>query len=237
MKAEARDIMTRAVPKIFLIGIVYILFSTVLSNLSVRLAGLDIAYGYLNEHLLLGERPALRLLFPHFSIIGAALLVVINFLMPILDVGFIGCCIKVSRAKKQISFGELFDGFNMFGKILLLSIIRGIFVTLWSLLLIIPGIVAQLRYSQAYYILLDDPKKGIMQCLRESKELMRGNKMDFFILGLSFLGWIILGGLVAVFMPIQIPVVAIWLTPYSGITNAIFYNYLIKYPRPMAEFE
>ena len=67
-----------------------------------------------------------------------------------------------------------------------------IFIMLWTILLIVPGIIATLRYSQAFYILADDPSKGVMQCLKESKEMMKGNKAKLFCLELSFIGWCLL---------------------------------------------
>ena len=59
---------------------------------------------------------------------------------------------------------------------------QSLFIFLWSLLLIVPGIIAAIRYSQAFFILADDPSKGIRQCMDESKAMMNGNKMKYFCL-------------------------------------------------------
>ncbi len=91
--------------------------------------------------------------------------------------------------------GYLFNGFGCYFKTLGLVIVMGLFIFLWSMLFIIPGIIAAIRYSQAYYILADDPKKGIMQCINESKALMATNKMKYFTLVLSFFGWAFLLGI------------------------------------------
>lgn len=80
-------------------------------------------------------------------------------------------------------------GFEKFLKTLGLSLYMAVFIFLWSLLFIIPGIIAAFRYSQAYYILADDPEKSISQCVNESKALMAGNKGKLFALNLSFIGW------------------------------------------------
>ena len=93
---------------------------------------------------------------------------------------------------RDINPGYVFNGFEYYLKTLGLMLVTGIFIVLWSLLLIVPGIIAALRYSQAFYILADDPGKGIMQCINESKARMQGNKAKFFCLTLSFIGWIIL---------------------------------------------
>lgn len=94
--------------------------------------------------------------------------------------------------KQKSDIGSVFCGFSYFFKTLLLNVLISIFVLLWACLLIVPGIIAALRYSQAFYILADDPSKDIMDCIRESKEMMKGNKGKLFCLQLSFIGWYLL---------------------------------------------
>jgi uncharacterized membrane protein len=86
----------------------------------------------------------------------------------------------------------VFSGFDQFGKAFVLNLLFGIFVFLWTLLFIIPGFIAAFRYSQAFYIMRDNPELSAMDCLRESKRIMIGNKAKLFILILSFIGWGIL---------------------------------------------
>ena len=96
----------------------------------------------------------------------------------------------VRESKSDI--GQVFSGFGYYFKTLLLFVLMSIFILLWTLLFIIPGIIAAFRYSQAFYILADDPSKDIMQCLKESKALMKGNKAKYLCLQLSFIGWYLL---------------------------------------------
>lgn len=107
--------------------------------------------------------------------------------------------------RQKFEYAQLFSGFENFVKALGLFFMIGLFFMLWSLLLIVPGIIALIRYSQAFYILADDPSKGVMQCINESKAMMRGNKAKYFCLNLSFIGWYFLSGLVAgiVTLPLQ----------------------------------
>ena len=84
---------------------------------------------------------------------------------------------------------DVFLGFERFGKALGLFLYRYLFIFLWTMLFIIPGIIAAIRYSQAFFVLADDPTKSVRQCMNESKAMMRGNKMKYFLLLLSFLGW------------------------------------------------
>lgn len=99
------------------------------------------------------------------------------------------------------------------------SFLTGLFVALWSLLLMIPGIVKACSYSQAMYILAEDPSIGPMEAIRRSKAIMEGHKMEYFKLLLSFFGWAILG-------TFTLGILYIWLTPYMSATFANYYRYL-----------
>ena len=90
---------------------------------------------------------------------------------------------------------DTFLGFERFGKAVGLLLFQSLFIFLWTLLFIVPGIIASIRYSQAFFILADDPTKGIRQCVNESKAMMKGNKAKYFCLSLSFIGWIILSSI------------------------------------------
>jgi Predicted integral membrane protein len=91
--------------------------------------------------------------------------------------------------KHAVEPADVFLGFERFGKALGLFLFQTLFIFLWTLLFIIPGIIASFRYSQAFFILADDPDKGIRQCMNESKAMMKGNKAKYFLLSLSFIGW------------------------------------------------
>ena len=156
----------------------------------------------------------------HYSVSGfaIALVVALRIMSYMVSVGFVIFALHISRDEKA-EFGNLFDGFGLFFRVLWLGILEGLLIFLWSLLLVVPGIVAAYRYRQALYLLLDHPERSAWQCLRESSALMSGHKWELFVLDLSFLGWAMLS---AMFAP-----VSIWLDPYRAITNAGFYNRLI----------
>ena len=113
-------------------------------------------------------------------------------------------------------FKDLFSHFNIFFKILCLYIVMGIVILLASLLLLIPGIIVALMYSQVFYILAEDPNKGIMECLKESSNLMYGYKWKFFVLELSFIGWWIVASL-------TLGIGGLWVEPYQKVTETNFY--------------
>lgn len=99
--------------------------------------------------------------------------------------------------RQHVDVADVFLGFENFGKALGLMLFQALFIFLWSLLFLIPGIIASIRYSQAFFILADDPTKSIRQCMNESKVMMKGNKSKYFCLSLSFIGWTLLAALPA----------------------------------------
>lgn len=119
--------------------------------------------------------------------------------------------------KSPLKVGRIFDGFEHFGKAVLLMLVASIFIMLWTFCFVIPGIIAAIRYSQSFYILANDPTKGIMQCIEESKWMMRGNKYKYFCLMISFLGWAILAA-------IPVGIGYLWLMPYVNMSQVAFYE-------------
>ena len=112
----------------------------------------------------------------------------------ILSVGVSWYFIKLFR-QRQGGLDDLKYGLGFAQKAIVMNIIIVIKIFLWSLLFIIPGIIAGFRYSMANYILADDPTKDPSQCIAESSMMMKGNKMAFFVLALSFIGWLILASI------------------------------------------
>ncbi|MBQ6448315.1 MAG: DUF975 family protein [Bacillus sp. (in: Bacteria)] len=105
-------------------------------------------------------------------------------------------------------------------KVIGASIMVGIFTFLWSLLLIIPGIIKGLAYSQTFMLLKDHPEYSIFEAITESRRRMHGYKWKYFLLNLSFIGWGIL-------CLISLGIGFLWLTPYVYASNATFYQNLI----------
>lgn len=86
----------------------------------------------------------------------------------------------------------LFSGFQRFVDALVLTLLISVFTVLWSLLFVVPGIIKAISYSQAYYILAEHPEMSGKEALDESIAMMDGHKMDYFVLMLSFIPWILL---------------------------------------------
>lgn len=93
---------------------------------------------------------------------------------------------------RDINYGRLFDGYKDFGRIFLAGILVMICEAIGFALLIVPGIIVSLLFSQTCFILKDDPQISATDAMKRSMEMMKGHKMELFILWLSFIGWVIL---------------------------------------------
>lgn len=130
--------------------------------------------------------------------------------------GFSGMALFVAR-KQEIRAENLFHGFRNFGSSFALYLLCSIFILLWSLLLIIPGIIKTFSYSMSYFILADNPDISANQARKYSMELMQGNKWRLFCLNFSFIGWILLSLL-------TFGILLFWVIPYMVTAEAEFYR-------------
>ena len=141
---------------------------------------------------------------------------------------------------KKTEITTLFEGFSYFGKAFVLLILMGVKIFLWTLLFIVPGIIATFRYSQAFYVLIDHPEYSANQCLKESSLMMKGNKWKLFCLELSFIGWIILasvpagiisamnlgisGGFGGIILAIIMAAPTLFVDAYLNVAATVFYE-------------
>lgn len=118
---------------------------------------------------------------------------------------------------KALDFNDLFSQFDRFGTGFAQDFLRTLYTFLWSLLLIVPGIIAALSYAMTPFILEEHPELTASEAIARSKTLMDGHKMDLFILNLTFLGWDILCALTA-------NIGNLFLNPYKNAAYAVFYR-------------
>lgn len=114
---------------------------------------------------------------------------------------------------------DAFCGFDDFWAAFKVNFLVGLFTYLWSLLFIIPGIIKSISYSMSMYILAENKGKPALECINESKAMTKGYKMDLFILGWSFIGWVLLGA-------VTFGIAFIWVVPYMEVTLINAYKYL-----------
>jgi len=176
---------------------------------------------------------------------GFALQALLGLMVRIVTVGSQWYWLRLSRGDVKRAMPTMFESFRFFSKVLLLIIVRGVFTLLWSLLFIVPGIIAYYRYSMAAYIMFDEPELSVMECIRKSKEIMRGNKLDLFTLELSFIGWFLLAVMLSAMIALANTTVTtiisgvvqycflIYLSAYMGIAEAAFYNAVTHRENPV----
>jgi uncharacterized membrane protein len=125
--------------------------------------------------------------------------------------------------EEQVSLSSLFVGYKKpwWAKSLLIPLLVGIYTILWTLLLIIPGIIKSYSYAMSYFVYRDNKEIGCDAAIEESMRLMEGHKMDLFILDLSFIGWLLLSIL-------TLGIGLLWLIPYVQSAHAHFYEDLIR---------
>ena len=122
-----------------------------------------------------------------------------------------------ARTGEQVRVDAVFDGFKEdFVGNFLLGFLMELFIMLWSLLFIIPGIVKSYAYAFAFHIKADHPDYDWKQCLSESERLTAGHKGELFLLDLSFIGWLFV-------CILTFGLGALWLSPYMQMTRTAYY--------------
>lgn len=121
--------------------------------------------------------------------------------------------------RQDFQIEEMFQGFNEFTRSLVAYLLIGLYVFLWSLLLIVPGIIAAISYSMTWFIMAEDRNIDAQEAMRKSKQMMEGHKTEFFMLMLSFIGWFLLSCFTA-------GLGFLLLSSYTTMASTIFYQRL-----------
>lgn len=141
------------------------------------------------------------------------------FVSNVFEVG--GCSFFIKNRSHRAEIGDILDGFKSghYGNIVLTMFLRGLYISLWTLLFIIPGIIKAYEYLMVPYIIAENPAMDRKEAFAISKRMMDGQKWSAFVLDLSFLGWDILSvftcGILTIF----------YVAPYQRATYAELYLY------------
>lgn len=137
-----------------------------------------------------------------------------------LQYGFEIAMLRFRRGREDSVNEMLAAGFKEdYGRVLGISLLRAVFICLWSLLLIIPGFIKLYAYAMTAYIAEDNPELGPKECLDQSQAMMQGHKMELFILDLSYIGWILLGF-------VSFGIGFLWISPWMEMAHIRFYEEL-----------
>lgn len=127
--------------------------------------------------------------------------------------------IYLNLRRGDTKVGDAFSGFGDFWAAFKVGFLTKLFIILWSLLLLIPGIIKMLAYSMSMYVLAENKGMAARECIDRSKKLTDGHKMDLFVLNLSFFGWLLL-------CCFTLGIALIYVLPYMEATFANAYRVL-----------
>lgn len=150
------------------------------------------------------------------AIAGLAVLLLIFVYLPI-NFGLLRTFLAFARDKRPLTIEGLFCAFNntYYWKAIGTGLLSGIYTFLWTLLLIVPGIIKGLSYAMALYIVSDNPEIGCDEAIERSMAMMRGHKMRLFLMQLGMIGWSLLSLL-------TLGIAMLWIVPYYQLSSRIF---------------
>ena len=220
-KLQAKQLIRESQPSMLTAALLYTLLTALIGWLSLRLTGVDT--NTMNEMLQLASEgnseAVMEMMTKATPSAGASLIdSLLRLAMAVVGVGF-SLFVMNSVRRSQPALGNLLDGFGMFPRVLFLIILQIVLIFLWSLLLVIPGIIAAYRYSFAVYVMIDHPEMSAMDCLRESKRLTTGYKRQLFLLDLSFIFWFLL-----TMIPVVGYIAQVYVTPYMESARVLYYE-------------
>lgn len=133
---------------------------------------------------------------------------------------FVASLIKISKKVykgEEPQVDELFTGFKDYGNNFVLYLLQRVYIALWSLLFVIPGLIKTYSYAMAFYIKEDNPELTANECITKSREMMDGHKWELFCLEFSYLGWLILCAL-------TLGILSLWVGPKMELAKYTFYR-------------
>lgn len=142
--------------------------------------------------------------------------ILIQIINALLQYGYEFHCLKMARGE-EVGISDLFDGFYRPGRILLAQFIINVKIFFGVLCFVIPGIMMSYSYTQTFRVLADDPDVTASEAINLSRDMMRGNRMDYFMLQLSFFFWLLLGAF-------TYDITSIYLNPYMTCASSFFYE-------------
>lgn len=232
--AAKEKMLERRQPNLFLVTLLYTAIVMILSLITSRLTDYgvfreELANRYLSlmdSFMQTGRLSALVI--PEFRVTLSGTLFHLAALISqwVIRVGYTIYARNVVRGETADT-RTLFDGFNYFGKVLLITLITSVLFYVGLFFLVVPAILFSCMYSQAVLLMLDHPERSALWCLRTSRQMMRGRKMEFFMLQLSFIGWLLLSS-----MPYIGYAAHIWASPYMELSYVLYYDALVAAQPP-----
>ncbi len=225
---ELRSDARKALKGHWFIAFIASLIASMLGGLSAGSgsASVDVSLPSLDGFAGIVDPDTLEMILQMYSII-LAFMTIMGILVIIYNIIYliIGSSVSIGYSKfniniidgKEARLGNLFESFNIWSTAVISRILMNIYIVLWSLLFVIPGIIATYSYAMTPFVLAENPRMTATEAITESKILMQGNKWRLFCLEFSFIGWYILSAL-------TLGIASIWVIPYHQAALAAFYR-------------
>ena len=166
----------------------------------------------------------------YLAIIAVIVGIALFILGSIVEVGYMKFNLDLVDRQKEAEIGTMFGYFQFWKTTACARFLQSVYVLLWSLLFVIPGIIARYSYAMTSYILAEAPDLTASEAIERSKQMMSGNRWRLFCVQISFIGWDILSAL------LTFGIGSLWITPYKQAATAAFYREIsgteYKYAQP-----
>ena len=216
IKEEARQLVRTGRVSPVLVSAIVIVAASVLDSLSTMiLPGATITVEDFQYMMTSGDMSLLMEGMAFTSPMQPFLPIVLGLLTTVLYAGYDSYCMGIYH-NREMKYSSLLDGLGIIGQLIWCEILMAVRVFLWSMLFVIPGIIAAYRYRFAVYNLLSDSSLTASQAIALSCRQTQGMKIDLFVLDLSFIGWSLLTSL-------TFGLLGIWTMPYMKLSDLGYY--------------
>ena len=212
LKRGAIRLIQTTRPSPLLITVALVAYDLLITYLSQRIGGQPF-YIDMDAVAAMDMESALIVDWSNVNPVSSAFRLAFQVLSMLLSIGYVRYCLNAVR-RQPAGFSDLMAGFEFPIRAIVLKILSQLVIGVLFALFIIPGLIALYAYAMAPKLLCDHPDWSPVRCMRESRRLMRGHKWEYFLLRLSFLGWILLT---------IIPVFSIFVNPYMELTASEYY--------------
>ena len=219
LKREARTALKGKWGEAALTMFAYFVIVMVVEGALSIFMGLDAEFMHRYQAYILQGNPqaAISFMSLYFSKFAGVSFIAMFFLVGPLVIGLLCTFLYLLRGDKNLVDNMFKLGFRPYWRSVLGYFLMSVKIFLWTLLLIIPGIIKTFAYSLTPYILKDNPELSCLQAIERSRLMMKGNKWRLFVLILSFIGWFLLGIL-------SLGIGFFWIAPYVYTTMGAFYE-------------
>ena len=227
IKTEAKEILRSAKVSPILITLIVMAIAFVLNRVMILVEyGTLFPIGFIQRYadayqqaFATGDVSALQALaasLPESTTMSFFFSTLVSLFMVILNAGYFIYCMGI-RQGVEMPYSTLTEGLSVAGKLIWCWLQITVKIFLWSMLFVIPGIIAAYRYRFAYYNVLSDDSLSAGDAIRLSCRQTQGYKGELFMLDLSFIGWSLLSSL-------TMGLLNVWLTPYMTLCDLAYFE-------------